>query len=61
MSYKDFEQEIIRAYRVLKRELGSLQNYRDIEQWFKAGLINEHEKECLHNFSNAIYKELQEV
>ena len=59
MNYKDFEQEIIRAYGVLKRELGSLQNYEYIEQWFKAGLINEHEKECLHNFSNAIYKELQ--
>ena len=59
MNYKDFEQEIIRAYRVLKRELGSLQNYRDIEQWFKAGLIDEHEKECLNDLNNAIYKELK--
>ena len=59
MNYKDFEREIVRVYIVLKRELGSLQNYEYIEQWFNAGLITEHEKECLHDFSNTIYKELQ--
>ena len=59
MNYKDFEQEIIRAYGVLKRELGSLQNYTDIEQWFKDGLIDEHEKECLHDLNNVLYKELK--
>ena len=59
MNYKDFEQEIIRAYCVLKRELGSLQNYTDIEQWFADGVIDEHEKESLHELNNALYKKLK--
>ena len=59
MNYKAFEEEIIRAYLALKRELGSLQNYTDIEQWFKDGLIDEHEKESLHELNNALYKELK--
>lgn len=56
MNYRDFEQEIIRAYTVLGAEKGSLQNDTDIEAWFKDGYINADEKNRLHGFNQRLYK-----
>ena len=55
MTYRDFEQEIIRAYNVLGAEKGSLQNDTDIEAWFKDGYMDAEEKNRLHGFNWRLY------
>lgn len=44
--FEYFKDEIIRAYNVLGVQ-GEFQNERDIEEWFKKGMINESEYEEL--------------
>lgn len=56
MGQEFFESEIIRAYNVLGRDRGEMQNCTDIEAWFKQGMINETEKNHLNNFNRQMSK-----
>jgi len=49
MTMEGFKNEIRRAYRVLGYQ-GAQQNERDIDEWFKSGLITEQEMKELKTF-----------
>lgn len=54
-SYSNFEQEIQRAYMVLG-EQAEMQNDMDINEWFKNGMIYEHERDSLKQYNKNLYK-----
>ena len=56
-SYSYFEQEIHRAYMILE-EQAELQNDMDINQWFKDGMIYEHERDSLKRYNRTLYKRM---
>ena len=56
-SYSNFEQEIHRAYMALG-EQAEMQNDMDINQWFKDGMIYEHERDSLKRYNRNIYKRM---
>lgn len=56
-SYSYFEQEIYRAYMALG-EQAEMQNDMDINQWFKDGMIYEHERDSLKRYNRNIYKRM---
>lgn len=56
-SYSNFEQEIHRAYMALG-EQAEMQNDMDINQWFKDGMIYEHERDSLKRYNRNLYKRM---
>lgn len=56
-SYSNFEQEIHRAYMTLG-EQAEMQNDMDINQWFKDGMIYEHERDSLKRYNRNLYKRM---
>jgi hypothetical protein len=56
-SYSNFKQEIHRAYMILE-EQAELQNDMDINQWFKDGMIHEHERDSLKRYNRTLYNRM---
>ncbi len=56
-AYSNFEQKIHRAYMVLG-EQAKMQNDMDINQWFKDGMICEHERASLKRYNKNVYKRM---
>lgn len=56
-SYSNFEQEIHRAYMALG-EQAEMQNDMDTNQWFKDGMIYEHERDSLKRYNKNLYKRM---
>lgn len=56
-SYSNFEQEIHRSYMALG-EQAEMQNDMDINQWFKDGMIYEHERDSLKRYNRNLYKRM---
>lgn len=56
-TYSNFEQEIRRAYMVLG-EHADMQNEMDITQWFKDGMICEHERDSLKRYNRNLWKRM---
>ena len=56
-AYSNFEQKIHRAYMVLG-EQAEMQNDMDINQWFKDGMIYEHERDLLKRYNKNLNKRM---
>ncbi len=56
-AYSNFEQKIHRAYMVLG-EQAEMQNNMDMNQWFKDGMISEHERASLKRYNKNLYKRM---
>lgn len=56
-AYSYFEREIHRAYIVLG-EQAEMQNNLDIDEWFKNGMIYEHERNSLKRYNRNLYKRM---
>lgn len=48
--------EILRAYRVLGAERGYLQNWIDIKDWTKQGLLTQEQEKLMLSFNKTQYK-----